>query len=233
MFENAKRNLGLGLNYSQMNFLGRSGIEYGLGAELMFMNGPSSIQFLDSTNNYAADVLSIDPGFRKIIGTINIPIYAVYKIDLGDRLTLFPKAGINAKMLVFSDRLGTGTYQDSSNNVRYQIEYQTEDSRSNVMLNSAFGTSLGWKLKNGDLLTFNVMVNIQLTYNSLVSKITNIVYEKDDVVHFDSENFYPAYTINSDGDIVVNSTTSSGPVSTEHRTTGFTFGVAYTFKGGK
>ena len=237
-FDEAKRNLGLSLNYSQMNFIGNSGIEYGAGLELMFMNAPMNIRYIDSVGSdyqpiFGSEELNLNPGFRKVIAATNIPIYAVYKIELGKHLTLMPKAGVNAKILVYSDELGTGTYQDQDNRLSYNIRYQMEDSRSSVMLHSAFGTSLGWKMKNGDLITFNAMFNLQVTQNSLISKITDIEYLKDGELEFDSENVYPAYQTGQNGEIIVNASTSSGPVYAEHKTSSLSLGISYNFKGGK
>jgi hypothetical protein len=233
MYEDARRNLGISVNYSQMYFIKNMGLEYGIGIDLMFINNQYNIRIEDSTSNYSSKIINLGSS-RTMVGLVNLPLYYVHRIQLGKQLTLFSKIGINTKILAHSQKTGIGAGDWLANRVAYQVEYITSEGFSNfplknVIFSGAAGASLGWNLKNGNMLGIQLMLSTQLFQNSIMSKINDIVYTEDDVVHFGSEKFYPTHYYDNDGNLVINKSTDLGAHYAQHRISNFSLGMSYTF----
>ena len=104
-----------------MNFIKNCGLEYGIGMELLMIGSRFHFNLPttpDETN------FRLNNG-RTNTATVNIPLHYVHRIELGNRLTLFPKIGVDAKILITNPNVGTGIYTDSLNNLNYSVGFET------------------------------------------------------------------------------------------------------------
>lgn len=228
-FDNVKNNIGFSATYTQTNFIKNSGIEYGFGIDLMLINNEYNLSFQDSTHNLRYVKLT---SLRTSVMTISAPIFYVHKIQLSERLTLFPKTGITARTMIHADKLSLGRNSETEK-VSHNLSYTTDNDLGNfpfsfLLFTWSVGTSFGWELDNGNMIGADISFSTRLFHNHLVSKINNIVYEKDGVTLLDSKNYRPDHYINSSGEVIVNET-SLGSHFAEHSLSNISIGISYKF----
>lgn len=230
-FDDVRRNIGVTFSYTQMNFLKNFGIEFGIGLELMMTD--NSFRFslpplLDPTEMKLNDS-------RSKAGFVYIPLHYVHRIELKNRFTLFPKIGVDAKVLITNPQHGTGIYTDSLNNLSYSLGYETTQLYSNgpfqnVFLNGMIGANLNWSTKKGATFGLQLAFSVQIIRNTLLTRIRDIEYKKDGEVVFDS-NTYDGdyYYYDQNGQLVYQPPTKTSDYLAGNRMTNFSIGVSYVF----
>lgn len=207
-YDYLQRNSGFTLKYSQMNFIKNCGIEFGIGAEIMRI----STNYYLTLPVYNASYENIELGAtRSNIGAVVVPLYYVHRIELGKGFTLFPKIGVDAKVLITNPRTGSGVYTDSLNNLNYSVSFETTQHYENgpfqnVFLNGTLGTTLTWEMKKGGAFGLNLAFSMQLLRNTLLTRINNISLKREGIVTYESSDFLA-----------------------QNRMTNFSIGVSYLF----
>lgn len=230
-YEDLQRNIGISLQYSQMNFIKNCGIEYGIGMELLMIgsrfnfNLPTSP---DETNVRLSDI-------RQKTAAITIPLHYVHRIALGNRLTLFPKIGVDAKVLITNPDVGRGIYTDSLNNLNYSVGFETTQRYENgpfqnIFLNGMIGASLTWSMKKGGAFGIQLAFSTQILRNTLLTRINDIVYKKDGEVVYDSNRFGGDYYYQDEnGQLVYQPPGKTSDFLASNKMTNFSIGVSYLF----
>ncbi len=231
-YENVRRNAGITVRYSQMNFIKNFGIEYGIGVELMRISNQFNFT-LPATNANRENVeLS---SMRTNVGSVIIPLYYVHRIELGNRLTLFPKIGVDAKVLITNPRVGHGVYTDSLNNLSYNVGYETTQRYENgpfqnVFLNGTIGTSLTWSMKKGGAFGLQFAFSVQLLRNTLLTRINEITYKRNGTVTYDSNQLEgDYYYFDENGNQLYNPGSKAIDFLAENKMTNFSIGLSYMF----
>jgi hypothetical protein len=230
-YEDLQRNIGMSVQYSQMNFIKNCGLEYGVGMELLMIGSRFNFNLPTSPEGTSFRLNNN----RTNTAAINIPLHYVHRIELGNRLTLFPKIGIDAKVLIANPNVGNGIYTDSLNNLNYTIGFETTQryengSFQNVFLNGMIGTTLIWSLKKGGAFGIQLSFSTQIIRNTLLTRINNIVYEKDGEVVFDSNRFGgDFYYYNENGQLVYQPPSKTSDFLASNKMTHFSIGVSYLF----
>jgi hypothetical protein len=230
-YDDLQRNIGISLQYSQMNFIKNCGLEYGIGMELLMIGSRFHFNLPttpDETN------FRLNNG-RTNTATVNIPLHYVHRIELGNRLTLFPKIGVDAKVLITNPNVGTGIYTDSLNHLNYSVGFETTQHYENgpfqnIFLNGTIGAALTWSLKKGGAFGLQFSFSTQILRNTLLTRINNIVYKKDGEVVFDSNRVGgDFYYYNENGQLVYQPPSKTGDFLASNKMTHFSIGVSYLF----
>ncbi len=231
MYEDLERNMSVTLQYSQMNFIKNCGIEYGIGMELLMIG--SRFNFNLPTYPDETSVRLNDS--RMKVATVTIPLHYVHRIELGKRFTLFPKIGVDAKVLITNPSVGTGIYTDSLNKLNYSVGFETTQRYSNgpfqnVFLNGTIGAALTWSLKKRGAFGLQFSFSTQILRNTLLTRINNIMYKKDGEVVFDSNRFGgDFYYYNENGQLVYQPPSKTSDFLASNKMTHFSIGVSYLF----
>ncbi len=231
MYEDLERNMGVTLQYSQMNFLKNCGMEYGIGMELMMIG--SRFNFNLPTSPEETSIRLNDS--RRNLATVNIPLHYVHRIELGNRFTLFPKIGVDAKVLIINPSVGTGIYTDSLNNLHYSVGFETTQRYANshfqnVFLNGMIGASLTWSMKKGGAFGIQLAFSKQILRNTLLTRINDITYKKDGEVVYDSNHFgADYYYYDHNGQLVYHPPGKTSDFLASNKMTNFSIGVSYLF----
>ncbi|TSJ41318.1 hypothetical protein [Fluviicola chungangensis] len=230
-YDDVRRNIGVTFSYTQMNFIKNFGVEFGIGLELMMtdnsfrftlppLSDPTEMNLNDSRSN---------------AGFVHIPLHYVHRIELKNRFTLFPKIGVDAKVLIINPEYGTGIYTDSLNNINYSLGYETTQLYSNgpfqnVFLNGMIGANLTWSTQKGATFGLQLAFSVQIIPNTLLTRIRDIQYKKDGEVVFDSNKFNgDYYYYDQNGQLVYQPPTKTSDFLAENKMTNFSIGVSYVF----
>jgi hypothetical protein len=230
-FDDVQRNMGITLQYSQMNFIQNYGIEYGIGMELMMIS--KRFNFSLSTNSALSNV-SLD-AYRSTLATVNIPLHYVHRIELGNRFTLFPKIGVDARVLITNPNTGGGSYTDSLNSLNYSVGFETTQYHSNgpfqnVFLNGMIGASLTWSMKKGGTFGLQLAFSTQIVRNTLLTRIHDVLYTQDGEVAFDSHHAGGGYYYyDEEGNQLYKEPGETSPFLAENKMTSFSVGLSYIF----
>lgn len=228
---NLRRNSGVSMKYTQMNFIKNCGIEFGIGAELMRMNNEFTFT-LPTTANPQKTVLSSE---RSNVGSLVIPLYYVHRIELGKGFTLFPKIGVDAKVLITNPKVRRSVYADSLNNLSYSVGYETSQRYENgpfqnVFLNGTIGTSLTWSMKKGGTIGIQLAFSMQLLKNTLLTRINQISYKRDGVVTYESGQLQgDYYYYDENGNQQYYAGAPAIDFLAQNRMTNFSIGLSYAF----
>lgn len=231
MYEDLERNMGVTLQYSQMNFIKNCGIEYGIGMELLMVGSRFNFTLPTSPDETSVRLSEI----RQKTAAITIPLHYVHRIELGERFTLFPKIGVDAKVLIINPDVGRGIYTDSLNSLDYSVGFETTQRYSNsplqnVFLNGTIGAALTWSLKKGGAFGFQFSFSTQLIRNTLLTRINNITYKKDGEVVFDSNRFGGDYHYQDEnGQLVYQPPGKTSDFLASNKMTNFSIGISYLF----
>ena len=231
-YANLRRNNGISLKYSQMNFIKNCGIEFGIGAELTSMS--NAFNFTLQTVNSDRENVALST-IRSNIGSVIIPLYYVHRIELGKGFTLFPKIGVDAKLLITNPRVGRGVYTDSLNNLEYNVGYETSHRYENgpfqnVFLNGTIGTTLTWSMKKGGALGLQLAFSVQLLRNTLLTRINEISYKRNGVVtHDPNELLGDYYYYDEEGNYLYHPGSKPQDFLAENKMTNFSIGLSYVF----
>ncbi len=243
VFRDVKRNHGLSLFHSWTHLFGNNGVEFGVNLDFLFLTngytlsfldiGPQDPNFFDNQNDFFKL-----PDYRTTLVTTGIPVFYVHQFKLNESFTLFPKIGTTTRVMLGRNKGGAG---DLSKNRKttFDVEYITRldevsqnytDFYTNILSTLGIGTSLHKELKNGNALSFDFMFSFQLPNNFILAKIDNVVYENETNGwdYFYSDDYYPETYYDSEGNLVVQST-SIPSYYAEHNLTGFSFGMSYVF----
>jgi hypothetical protein len=231
-YDYLNRNTGFTLKYSQMNFIRNCGIEFGIGAEIMRIN----TNFYFSLPAYNASRENVElSSIRSNLGFVVIPLYYVHRIELGKGFTLFPKIGVDAKVLITNPRVGNGVYTDSLNNLNYSVGYETTQRYENgpfqnVFLNGTIGTTLTWSMKKGGAFGLNLAFSLQLLRNTLLTRINDITFKREGVVTYESDQLMGDYYYFDDNGVMQYYEGSPAiDFKAANRMTNFSIGVSYLF----
>jgi len=231
LYNDLERNMGITLQYSQMNFLKNYGIEYGIGMELMKIG----TRFNFKLPTYPDETRVRLNDSRHDVVNVTIPLHYVHRIELGKGFTLFPKIGVDAKVLITNPDVGTGIYTDSLNSLHYNVGFETTQHYSNgpfqnVFLNGTIGAALTWSLKKGGAFGLQVSFSTQLIRNTLLTRINNITYKKDGEVVFDSNRFGADYYYQDEnGNLLYQPPGKISDFLAENKMTNFSIGLSYVF----
>jgi hypothetical protein len=227
--KDVKNNIGFSVTYSQLNFKNNSGIEYGIGGDLILINNEYNFNYQDSLTNFQE--VKLTPYRTKVV-TISAPVFYVHKFQISERLTFFSKTGLTTRLLIDGERIGLGR-STNSENLAYELAYTTAHAHGgisfpNFLYTGTAGGSLNWKMDNGNMISFDFLLNIQLFRNTILAEINSVVYEKDGVNVLDSDNYLPDHYIDSNGNVIVNET-SLGSNLSKHSLTNLSIGISYKF----
>ena len=231
MYADVRRNLGITLQYSQMNFIQNSGVEFGLGLELMLISTQFNFNLPTSPDETNIRLNA----FRSQALNINLPLYYVHRIELGKGFTLFPKIGLDTKVLINWQDTRGGIYTDSLNSFHYSIGHVTDHAGGNMPLENVFfngtiGASLAWATKNGATFGVHFTMSTQLFSNVLFTKMDNIIYKKDGEVAFDSNKAVADYYYyDEDGNQLYQPPGAMEPFLVKNRLSNFSIGLSYIF----
>lgn len=230
-YEDLQRNMGITLQYSQMNFIKNCGIEYGIGMELMMIGSRFNFDLPD----YPDPIHVRLNDSRRNLAAVTIPLHYVHRIELGKDLTLFPKIGVDAKVLITNPAVGTGVYTDSLNNLNYSVGFENTQHYENgpfqnVFLNGTVGTMLTWSMKKGGSFGLSFAFSMQILRNTLLTRINNIVYKKEGEVVYDSNRAGgDYYYYNENGQLVYQPPSKASDFLASNKMTNFSIGISYLF----
>ncbi len=231
-YDYLNRNTGFTLKYSQMNFIKNCGIEFGIGVEIMRIN----TNFYFSLPIYNASWENIELStVRSNLGAVVIPLYYVHRIELGKGFTLFPKIGVDAKVLITNSSVVNGVYTDSLNNLSYSVRHETTQRYENgpfqnVFLNGTIGTTLTWSMKKGGAFGLNLAFSMQLLRNTLLTRIDNMTFKREGIVTYESSQLMgDYYYTDEDGSQQYFEGSPAQPFLAANRMTNFSIGVSYLF----
>ncbi|MNJ97476.1 hypothetical protein D3C87_152260 [compost metagenome] len=217
-YDYVRRNQGITVQYSQMNFIKNCGLEFGIGVELMLLN--NEFNFTLSGIPSEKNTFKLNPA-RSSIANVILPLHYVHRIELGKGFTLFPKIGLDTKILFHRQTVEGSNFTDSENFLNYRVSHETTNSRynysrtplENVFFNGTIGFSLAWSTKKRAIFGIQFAFSKQLFRNTLLTRINNIVHKQNGQI---------AYDTTSDQH-------QSSDFLAENKMTNFSIGLSYMF----
>lgn len=249
IFANVKNNFSVSAYHSWTNLFNRSGFEFGLSLDFIFINNNYALSYIESSvYDYGVPSSEVSktgyfelPKTRTTALTLGIPLYYVHKFQLNEHFTLFARIGPKIRMLLGgSEARSVGEYKQSTYTA-YDIHYMTSyEEYSNgygqiitrLMFDWQYSLSLDKQLGNGSSIGIDFSINTQFFSRSfIVSKIDNLIYEndQDDIDDFYSSDYFPPFYTDTEDNVVVRETTDLPSHYAQHKLNGLSIGVFYRF----